>query len=83
MSSVIYRNLVLEAPSGEITVVEIKRTLSPKISRGYTESFNTLKATKGYVVIPRGERFPPTKETEAINLPDVLTQLSSHPNSIR
>jgi predicted AAA+ superfamily ATPase len=76
-------DLVLEAPNGEVTAIEVKRTLSPRISRGYTESFNTLKATKGYVVIPQGERFPLTKETEAINLPDVLTQLSSSPGPVR
>lgn len=68
-------DLVLQSPSGEITSLEIKRTLSPKISRGYTECFNALKAARGYFLIPKGERFPLTTETTAINLPDFLSEL--------
>ena len=69
-------DLVLQSPSGEITAIEIKRTLSPKITRGYTESFNTLKADRGYFVIPKGEHFPLTGKTMAISLPDFLKQLN-------
>jgi uncharacterized protein len=68
-------DLVLQSPSGEITAVEIKRTLSPKISRGYTESFNSLQAARGYFIIPKGDRFPLSKETSAINLADFLTEM--------
>jgi len=70
-------DLVLETPDGEITAIEIKRTLSPKISRGFTESFNTLQATSGYYIIPQGERFPLTKNIHAINLPDFLRHLKT------
>jgi len=69
-------DLVLQSPSGEITAIEIKRTLSPKITRGYTESFNTLRADRGYFVIPRGEHFPLTEKTMAMSLPDCLKQLN-------
>jgi predicted AAA+ superfamily ATPase len=69
-------DLILQNSKGEITAIEIKRTLSPKITRGYTESFNTLNATRGYFIIPQGERFPLTKKTTAINLSDFLTELS-------
>ena len=67
---------MLQSPSGEITAIEIKRTLSPKITRGYTESFNTLRADRGYFVIPRGEHFPLTEKTMAMSLPDCLKQLN-------
>jgi predicted AAA+ superfamily ATPase len=70
-------DLVLQNSKGEIIAIEIKRTLSPKITRGYTESFNTLNATHGYFIIPKGGRFPLTKETTAISLSDFLTELSS------
>ena len=69
-------DLVLEDPNGKITAIEIKRTLSPKISRGYTESFNTLQAAQGYFIIPQGERFPMTESIQAINLPDYLEKLN-------
>lgn len=70
-------DLVLQNAAGETTVIEIKRTLSPKISRGYTESFEHLQATKGFFIIPQGERYPLTEQTEAISLPDFLNQLKA------
>jgi predicted AAA+ superfamily ATPase len=68
-------DLVLQTPNGAITAIEIKRNLSPKINRGYTESFNTLKAQKGYFIIPKGESFPLSKTTTAISLQKFLEQL--------
>lgn len=68
-------DLVLQDVNGAITTIEIKRTLSPKISRGYTESFKTLKANCGYFIMPQGEPFPLTKETTAINLFDFISKL--------
>tara|TARA_B110000881_G_scaffold220378_1_gene245323 strand:+ start:1323 stop:2441 length:1119 start_codon:yes stop_codon:yes gene_type:complete len=69
-------DLVLQQPGGELTAIEIKRTLSPKISRGFTESFNTLKACQGYFIIPQGESFPLNPSVQAISLPDYLKTLS-------
>ena len=69
-------DLVLEQPGGELTAIEIKRTLSPKTSRGFTESFNTLKASQGYFIIPQGESFPLNPSVQAISLPDYLITLN-------
>ncbi len=68
-------DLVLEYPNGEIHALEIKRTLSPKISRGFTESFTSIKATKGFYIIPKGESFPLNSTTTAMNLVDYLSLL--------
>ena len=68
-------DLVLQSPSGDITAIEIKRTLSPTISRGFTESFNALQAVQGFYVMPLGERFPLTRQTDAVSLPDFLSEL--------
>lgn len=65
-------DLVLQRSDGQITAIEIKRTLSPKITRGFTESFNALKATSGYFIIPTGKTFPLSKNIRAINLVDFL-----------
>jgi predicted AAA+ superfamily ATPase len=51
-------DLVLEAPSGEVTAIEIKRTLAPKLTPGFRESMETLGATRGYILMPGGESFP-------------------------
>ncbi len=75
-------DLVLQHANGEIIAIEIKRSLSPKINRGYTESFNSLKATRGYFIIPKGESFPLTPSTTAISLADYLF-LSLEPSAER
>ena len=68
-------DLVLENPSGETVALEIKRTLSPKLTPGFLESMNTLQATKGYYIIPQGETFPLSESVTAISLSDYLARL--------
>jgi predicted AAA+ superfamily ATPase len=68
-------DLVLENPSGETVALEIKRTLSPKLTPGFLESMKTLEATKGYYIIPQGETFPLSESVTAISLSDYLARL--------
>jgi len=68
-------DLVIEYPDGKLTAIEIKRTLSPKVSRGFTESYNALKATEGFFIIPQGERFPLNAAVSAIGLSEFLSTL--------
>ncbi len=68
-------DLVIEKPSGEVLAIEIKRTLSPKLSSSFTESMKTVGATKGYYLIPKGESFPLSKTTEAIDLISFLNTI--------
>ena len=67
-------DLVLENQSGVTVAVEIKRTLSPKLSPGFVESMKTLEATKGYYIIPQGVTFPLSESVTAISLADFLAQ---------
>lgn len=68
-------DLVLENPSGETVGLEIKRTLSPKLTPGFLESMKTLQATKGYFIIPQGETFPLSESVTAFSLSDYLARL--------
>jgi len=68
-------DLVIEYPDGKLTAIEIKRTLSPKVSRGFTESYNALKAIEGFFIIPQGERFPLNAAVSAIGLSEFLSTL--------
>lgn len=68
-------DLVLENPSGETVALEIKRTLSPKLTPGFLESMKTLQATKGYFIIPQGETFPLSESVTSISLSDYLARL--------
>ena|GEM_PF-6259032 len=68
-------DLDLENPSGETIALEIKRTLSPKLTPGFVESMRTLQATKECFIVPQDETFPLSESVTAISLPDYLAQL--------
>jgi len=69
-------DLVIELPDGTITAVEIKRTLSPKLTPGLIESMSTLRADHGFLVIPHGETFPLSTTVTALPLRGLLEKLS-------
>jgi predicted AAA+ superfamily ATPase len=61
-------DLVLEKPSGEIHAIEIKRTLSPKLTPAFTESMKTLGADRGIYLTPHGESYPLSGGVDAVGL---------------
>lgn len=65
-------DLVIEQPDGKVSAVEIKRTLSPKVTPGLIESMETLRADCGFIVIPQGESYPLSKTVSAISLAEYL-----------
>ena len=69
-------DLVLEDSSGRAHAIEIKRTLSPKLTPAFRESMTTLGADRGTYLMPGGERFPLSEKVTAINLIDFLKELS-------
>ncbi len=68
-------DLVLEGPGTQVIALEIKRTLSPKISRGFRHGCEDVAATSRYYIMPRGEGYPLEPDTEAISLTGVLKVL--------
>jgi predicted AAA+ superfamily ATPase len=68
-------DLVLESSSGEVIAIEIKRTLSPKLSPAFLESAKTLQATRGYFLTPGGDSYLLSESVTAISLPEFLSQL--------
>jgi hypothetical protein len=65
-------DLVIEQADGRILAVEIKRTLSPKLTPGLIESMATLQSDRGVMVIPQGETFPLSKAVSAMSLHSFL-----------
>jgi predicted AAA+ superfamily ATPase len=61
-------DLVIEHANGEIHAIEIKRTLSPKLTPGLVESMQTLDAHRGFIVIPEGDAYPLSKTVTALGL---------------
>lgn len=66
---------VVETPTGEVTAIEIKRTLSPKLTPGLRESMATIRADRGVMVIPEGAAFPLSEQVTAIGLLEFLESL--------
>ncbi len=68
-------DLVLEGPRGRVIAVEIKRTLSPALTKGFYNGFEDIGAKKGFVVIPSGDRYPLAQGVEAISAREFLAEL--------
>ncbi len=68
-------DLVLEGPQNEVLAVEIKRSIAPKVSKGFHSASDDIKATRKFVVYSGEDRFPLTQDTEAINLNAFLAEL--------
>ncbi len=69
-------DLVIEQPNGEVLTVEIKRTLSPKITPGLVESMATLASKRAVIVIPEGNPYPLSESVTAIGLRPFLESLT-------
>jgi len=76
-------DLVLEGPGGRTVAIEIKRTLSPSVSKGFRLATEDIAATDRFYVMPDGDRYHLEPETEAIALPSFLawirTELQAEP----
>ncbi len=70
-------DLVLKLPNRQLWAIEIKRSSAPKLEKGFHSACADLKPHKGFVVHSGTERFPLSKETEAIGLIALATELQS------
>jgi hypothetical protein len=67
--------LVLEFPGGTKWAIEIKRSSSPLISKGFYAGCNDIKADKRFVVYSGKDRFSIGEGVTAIPLPDLMQEL--------
>ncbi|TKT82450.1 ATP-binding protein [Aquamicrobium sp. LC103] len=63
-------DLVLTLPGGERWAVEVKRSLSPKVERGFHHACEDLQPQRRIVVYPGTERFPLADGIEVLPLQD-------------
>lgn len=68
-------DLVLEGPKKQVLAIEVKRTLSPSITKGFANAFDDIAATRGFFVMPAGTRFPMRDDVEAISVADWIRGL--------
>ncbi|PQA54929.1 ATP-binding protein [Siphonobacter curvatus] len=68
-------DLVLERNSREIYAIEIKRSLTPTVSKGFYLGCEDVRATRRLVVYAGKERFPLSSEVTALSLTDLMQEL--------
>lgn len=68
-------DLVIER-EGELTVIEIKRSTAPKLTRGFHSACEDLQPARAFAVYPGEARYPLAEGVEAIGLTELLELLS-------
>ena len=69
-------DLLLAWPSGELWAIEIKRSLSPKVERGFHAACDDLKPSRKLVVYPGNEAFPLGSDVQAVPLETLCAELA-------
>ena len=70
-------DLVLERAGQPWMAIEIKRSSTPALSKGFGLACDDLQISHRYVVYPGGERFAMRQEATAISLPALMQQLQA------
>lgn len=70
-------DLVLALPGGALWAIEIKRSLSPKVERGFHAACADLLPARKFVVYPGAERYPLAEDIEVLPLGALCEDLRS------
>ena len=73
-------DLILTFSRDNIWAIEVKRSLSPVVGKGFYYACEDVKATKRFIVYPGFERFPIGQGIEVINLVDLMNQIQMEHN---
>jgi predicted AAA+ superfamily ATPase len=73
-------DLLLHLPGGRMWAIEIKRSLAPRLQRGFHAACADLHPARRFVVYPGAERFPLGQDVEAVPLNDLATELHDMSN---
>ena len=73
-------DLVLEGPGNQVWAIEIKRSVAPKLSKGFHTACEDINATSKFVVYSGTERFLMSGNTEAIGLIEFLNMINALDN---
>jgi uncharacterized protein len=70
-------DLVLSWRDGRRWVIEVKRTLVPKLRRGFTSAWEDIQPERGFVVYAGSDRYPIRRDVEAIGLVELCRELEA------
>ena len=71
-------DLLLDWPGGKRWAIEIKRSLAPKLERGFHAACVDLEPARRLVIYPGPNRFPVAAEVEAMSLQAFLAEFAIH-----
>lgn len=69
-------DLLLELPGSRLWAIEVKRSLSPKVERGFHSACDDVKPERRLVVYAGSERVPLPHDVEAIGLATLAQELA-------
>ena len=61
-------DLVLEGPDNQVWAIEVKRSLTPTVSKGFYYACDDIKATHKFVIYPGNDAFPLSNGVEVMGL---------------
>ena len=61
-------DIILVPPTDAPIAIEIKRTLKPSTSKGFSQAFVDVKAERGYIIYSGDEKYPLAKNVFALPL---------------
>ncbi len=68
-------DLILEGPNKQVWAIEVKRSLTPKVAKGFYYACADIKATHRFVIYPGGDNFPLSEGIEVMGLWGFLKML--------
>ena len=71
-------DLVIEHKDGSLWAIEIKRSLSAKLTRGFHQARLDITPSKTFVVHAGEDRFPLANNVEAISVQELAAELASY-----
>ena len=71
-------DLVLELPGNRLWAIEIKRTTTPKMERGFRQALEDIKPDRTFIVYGGKERYPKSEGVEVISVYDMAQELAGH-----
>lgn len=75
-------DLLLAWPGGELWAIEVKRSLSPKVERGFHAACDDLRPARKLFVYPGTESFPLGHDIQAVPLATLCRQLAEKGTSL-
>jgi predicted AAA+ superfamily ATPase len=70
-------DLLLTLPTGKRWAIEIKRSLTPKLERGFYNACDDIRPDRKLVIYPGSESYPHSEDIEIGSLPEVARQLAA------